>query len=114
MTFSITNSKGDSASITLPVEIKERIFSSSPLIKLSEYLITVEVGATVDYKQYYIGVCEQNGEEIENVPPSLQQRYFKRHANTRYTGVLILLNFTHERLRTRKLLRRTSLSRLVQ
>ena len=56
---SVTNNKGDSSSIKLPL-IVEDIPLSAPKIELSEYLIYTKKGETVDFKSYVVDALDLN------------------------------------------------------
>ena len=56
---SVTNAKGDTSTIQLPLIIEDRPVSV-PQIELKEYLIYAEKGKTVDFKSYIVDALDIN------------------------------------------------------
>ncbi len=72
---SVMNSKGDSAEIKLPVHV-EKISKSMPVIELSEYLIYVKRGKSVDWNRYIKDTVDSTGVE-EDLEVSVKTDYNK-------------------------------------
>lgn len=53
--ISVTNSKGDTSTMKLPLVIEDRSLSA-PVIELSEYLIYAEKGQEIDFSSYIVAV----------------------------------------------------------
>jgi hypothetical protein len=53
--ISVTNSKGDTSTLKLPIVIEDRA-TSAPVITLSEYLIYADIGEEIDFASYLVGV----------------------------------------------------------
>lgn len=52
---SVTNSKGDTSNLKLPLVIEDRSLSA-PTIELSEYLVYAKIGEEIDFDSYLVGV----------------------------------------------------------
>lgn len=63
---SVTNSKGDTASLKLPLVIEDRSLVA-PVINLSEYLVYAKTGEEIDYESFLVDI-ESNVQE--NIPLS--------------------------------------------
>ena len=61
--ISVTNSKGDTSSLKLPIVIEDRSLSA-PVIDLSEYLIYVNKGEEIDFTSYLVKAMTRTGQEI--------------------------------------------------
>lgn len=61
----VTNSKGDSASVKLPIIVEDRPLSV-PTIELSEYLIYVDKGQKVDFRSYIVDALDLNEQSLKN------------------------------------------------
>ncbi len=62
---SVTNSKGDSISINLPLYV-ENMDAGAPQIALNNYLIYVSKGAKVDYKKMLKSALDSNGKNVSS------------------------------------------------
>ena len=60
--FSVTNSKGDTSSLPITVEVTDRAFNSAE-ITLSDYLVYLKPGDEFDAKQYVVGY-QANGSTV--------------------------------------------------
>ncbi len=60
---SVTNSKGDTSIIKVPLIVEDRVVSA-PVIELSEYLIYVKIGEKTDFTKYLVSATEKSGEVI--------------------------------------------------
>ena len=60
---SVTNSKGDTSNLKLPLVIEDRSLSA-PTIELSEYLIYAKIGEEIDFDSYLVGVESKTDGEI--------------------------------------------------
>ncbi len=60
---SVTNSKGDTSVIKVPLIVEDRMVSA-PEIELSEYLIYSEIGENVDFSRYLVKATEKSGSVI--------------------------------------------------
>ncbi len=60
---SVTNSKGDTSNLKLPLVIEDRSLSA-PVIELSEYLIYAEVGEEIDFASFLVGVKSNIQDDI--------------------------------------------------
>lgn len=59
----VTNSKGDTAGISLPLIVENRSLSA-PQIELSEYLLRIEKGTVTDPAQFIVSAVDYNEEDI--------------------------------------------------
>ncbi len=64
LNVSVTNQKGDSSTITLPLIVEDRPLSV-PKIELSEYLVYVSKGERLDFNSYVVDVVDSNEQSIE-------------------------------------------------
>ncbi len=60
---SVTSSKGDTASISLPVVVENRSLSA-PQIELSQYLIYIDKGEVTDPAQFIVSAVDYNEDDI--------------------------------------------------
>lgn len=60
---SVTNSKGDTSNLKLPLVIEDRSLSA-PEIELSDYLIYADVNEEIDYASFLVGVESDVQEDI--------------------------------------------------
>ena len=61
--ISVTNSKGDTSTLKLPLVIEDRSLSA-PVIELSEYLIYVEKGQEIDFSSFVVDVTSSIRDDI--------------------------------------------------
>jgi hypothetical protein len=61
--ISVTNSKGDTSTLKLPIVIEDRSLSA-PTITLSEYLVYINKGEELDFASYLVGAMTKAGKEI--------------------------------------------------
>ncbi len=61
--LTVANKKGDTSSLTLPLIMEERSLSA-PKIELEEYLIYVEKGQTVNFRDYVVKATSKNNEDL--------------------------------------------------
>ena len=59
----VTNSKGDTAEISLPLIVENRSLSA-PQIKLSKYLLRIEKGTVTDPSQFIVSAVDYNEKDI--------------------------------------------------
>ena len=59
----VTNSKGDTAEISLPLIVENRSLSA-PQIKLSKYLLSIEKGTVTDPSQFIVSAVDYNEKDI--------------------------------------------------
>lgn len=59
----VTNSKGDTVKLTLPIIVEERS-TSAPTIELNEYLIYADKGAEIDFNANIAAATDYLGEDI--------------------------------------------------
>lgn len=69
----VTNSKGDTVSIELPLFVEESS-TGAPIIELSKYLIYTDKGKTPDFQKYIKTVTDASGEELD-LPVSVQTEF---------------------------------------
>ena len=60
---SVTNSKGDTSIINVPLVVEDRSVSA-PKIELSEYLIYLQVGETVDFSKYIVQATDSSKKKL--------------------------------------------------
>ncbi len=60
---SVTNSKGDTSIINVPLILEDRVVSA-PKIELKEYLIYTEVGKPVNFANYLVGAADKSGNDL--------------------------------------------------
>ncbi len=65
LNVTVTNSKGDSSTIKLPL-IVEDVPLSAPKIELKEYLVYTQKGKTVDFKSYIVDALDLNEASLKN------------------------------------------------
>lgn len=73
LTAKVTNSKGDTVSLELPL-IVEQSSTSAPTIELSKYLIYSKKGKTPDFEKYIKAVTDTSGEDID-LPVIIQTEF---------------------------------------
>ena len=61
--LTVTNKKGDTSTLSLPMIMEERSLSA-PKIELEEYLIYVEKGQTVNFRDYIVKATSKNNEDL--------------------------------------------------
>lgn len=61
----VTNKKGDTATVNLPLIIEDRPISV-PVIELTEYLIYIQKGETVDFQSYIVDALENEDRSLKN------------------------------------------------
>lgn len=59
----VTNQKGDTSTITLPLIVEDRPISV-PTIELKEYLVYADVGQEIDFRSYITGVFDTDRLEL--------------------------------------------------
>ena len=64
--LSVANKKGDTSTLSLPLIMEERTLSA-PQIELEEYLIYVEKGQTVNFKDYIVKATSKNDEDLTSL-----------------------------------------------
>lgn len=62
---SVTNSKGDSSEIELPLIVEDRVLSA-PVITLNEYLVYTQKGKKVDFKKHLVDATDSNENSLKN------------------------------------------------
>lgn len=65
MDATVTNKKGDTSTIQLPLIVEDRPLSA-PEIELKEYLIYTKKGKTVDFKSYIVDAVDYREESIKD------------------------------------------------
>ncbi len=65
LNVSVTNSKGDSSEIKLPLIVEDRPLSV-PVIELTEYLTYAKKGSTIDFNSYIIDALDSNEASLKN------------------------------------------------
>lgn len=104
-TVKVTNSKGDTSSLDLPIVVEDRS-ASAPVINLSDYLIYVKKGTTLHLKKYIKSITdvydapvsattEINSECNTNVPGVYPVHYYATDEGGR-TGHTILIVVVEE------------------
>lgn len=61
----VTNSKGDTSEVTLPLIIEDRSLSA-PEIKLGEYLVYTQVNKPVDPQSFVTSVTDSSGKDVSS------------------------------------------------
>ena len=79
ITAKVSNSKGDSSSVTLPLIIEDRSMSA-PVINLKSYLVYTDVNKPIDPESFVSSVTDAQGETDEDLTDSL-----KIESNADYT-----------------------------
>ncbi len=64
MNVTVTNSKGDTSELVLPLVIEDRNLSA-PEIELKDYLIYTEVGSSVDFKKYLVSAIDSSENNLK-------------------------------------------------
>lgn len=64
--LTVTNKKGDTSALSLPLIMEERSLSA-PKIELEEYLIYVEKGQTVNFRDYIVKATSKNDEDLTSL-----------------------------------------------
>ena len=64
--LNVTNKKGDTSSLVLPLIMEERSLSA-PKIELKEYLIYVENGEEVDFGDYIVKATSKNEDDLTHL-----------------------------------------------
>ena len=64
--LTVTNKKGDTSSLVLPLIMEERSLSA-PKIELEEYLIYVEKGQNVDFSDYIVKATSKNEDDLTSL-----------------------------------------------
>lgn len=59
LTATVTNSKGDTSTIKLPLVVEDRPLSV-PVIELKQYLVYTQKGKTVDFNSYIVDALDSN------------------------------------------------------
>lgn len=90
---SVTNSKGDTSIINIPLVVEDRNISA-PEIELKEYLVYTGVGKSVDFSEYLVRAEDYSGADItssvrieENVDFSTPGTYSVHYYVADYKGV---------------------------
>lgn len=65
LNVSVTNSKGDYSTITLPLIVEDRPLSV-PVIELSEYLVYTSVGGNIDFSSYVVDALDAEENSLKN------------------------------------------------
>lgn len=63
--LSVTNSKGDTSTLSLPLIMEDRTLSS-PTIKLTDYLIYVDKNQEIDFEDYILEATDRNERDLTN------------------------------------------------
>lgn len=63
--LSVTNKKGDTSTLSLPLIMEERNLSA-PTIKLKKYLIYVDKNQEVDFEDYIVEATDRNERDLTN------------------------------------------------
>lgn len=61
--LSVTNSKGDTSTLTLPLIMEDRTLSA-PVIKLKDYLIYIDKNQKIDFEDYIVEATDRNDRDL--------------------------------------------------